>query len=148
MNELESLFENLRELRRENINVEEFHQWMKTLNEESTRTVPKGILLKLKHGDMNKILSASKAILPSCLKCSAICKEHAFYDRSEHAACASAIDQALQAGILRRLAKPKWYVPSNTQPGADAYFACSFCGSIWNLVEPERQYNGLWERIA
>ena len=66
----------------------------------------------------------------------------------EQLAYSSRVDVALSSGELVRIKRPQWLQHGGTQLGADAYFECKFCGAIWTLVEPERQDNGMWQRIA
>lgn len=148
MNEIDTLSQKIYELRASNIAVDDFHQWVIDSSETLSKGVPKGILLKLKRGDMSQILDASKTVIPACLSCSSLFKEGEFSDRAEHLSCANIVAQAITTGLLNRVARPIWFKPNSNQLGADAYFECSSCCALWTLVEPERQYCGLWERVV
>lgn len=136
------------EFRSNPIDLNSFHNWIKASHAELLTHLSPGILLKLTRGDTAKVLITISKILPACSNCADICKEGAFANRSEHVSCASRVDLAILDGYLERIKKPSWVGQDNFQLGADAYYKCSSCGSIWTLVEPERQDNGLWERLA
>jgi len=148
MNEIDALSQKIGELRASNITVDDFHQWVVASSATLSKVVSQGVLLKFKRGDMSKIMAASKVVLPPCSKCSSLFKEGEFSDRAEHASCARIVDQAMATGLLNRVGRPNWFKPNSNQLGADAYFECSSCGALWTLVEPERQYHGLWERVV
>lgn len=148
MNDLQLLSEKLRALRAGTLSIDEFQSWVKASSDALSKLVPQGVLLKLKRGDMGKVMSVAIGILPSCTKCGQICNQADFTNRAEHSACAAAVEKALQHGVLVRTKKPVWYKPKPGQLGPDAYYQCSSCNAIWNLVEPERHCNGLWERVA
>lgn len=88
------------------------------------------------------------SLLPSCSNCRDICKEGIFLTRQEHAACVSNVSQAVSNGTLKPIPRPEWFRPSDKHFGADGYFKCNTCDAVWTLVTPEREDNGLWERIA
>jgi hypothetical protein len=148
VNDLQILLKKIIDLRASRLNIDEFQSWVTASRELLSKKIPQGVLLKLKNGDMGKIMSASIGILPSCIKCDQIFGKGEFASRAEHAACSVAVEKAHQNGILVRVKKPVWYKPIPGQLGPDEYYQCSSCGSIWNLVEPERHCNGLWDRIA
>ncbi len=148
MNNIEDLKVKLYKTRSSEISLEQFKIWLSANIGSYNGFLSKGELLKLKHGDKSQTMYTGKAILPSCPLCTSIFEQKSFSDRAEHLACANAVDQALHSGVLKRLRKPDWYNPAHSEAGADAYFICNSCESLWNLVEPEKQYGGLWERIA
>lgn len=148
MNDLQLLSEKLTDLRAGRIGIDAFQFWVNTSSDTLSRLVPQGVLLKFKRGNMEKVMSAAISILPSCIKCGQICNQGVFANRAEHSACAAAVEKAIQNSILIRAKKPAWYKPKSGQLGPDAYYQCLSCNSIWNLVEPERHCNGLWDRVA
>lgn len=107
-----------------------------------------GVRVKLRRGSLHDLMGIAAKILPGCAHCSSLHLETTFGSRSEQAKCAQIVDAALSRGVLKRITRPSWVVPDATQIGADAYFTCITCGSIWTLVEPEQHCNGLWSRIA
>ncbi|UTM58454.1 hypothetical protein L4174_006340 [Photobacterium sp. CCB-ST2H9] len=148
VNVLQNLPEKIKSLRAGLISVEEFQTWINSASADELKLVPQGILLRLKRGGMDKVMLASVNILPDCVNCHGIYRQGVFESRNEHASCSKYVDQAVQGNVLVSIQKPKWYKPKAGQLGPESYYSCTSCGSIWNLVEPERQCNGLWERIA
>ena len=148
MNELQFLFEKLNALRAGKLNIHEFKSCLNSLNEPFLKLISRSNLLKMKHGDMEKIMSVATIILPSCVKCNRIFKKGEFSNRSEHARCVVEVNKALKNNVLLEIIKPDWYQPSPGQLGVDVYYKCYSCNAIWELVEPERHCHGLWDRIA
>jgi hypothetical protein len=148
VNQSQLLFEKLNAFREGQLGIDEFKACVNTLSESLSKLIPRGILLKFKHGDVGKIMSAAAGILPSCAKCDQIFEQGEFANRSEHTRCSVSVDKALKNGVLVKITKPDWYRPIPRQLGVDVYYKCSSCNAIWNLVEPERHCNGLWDRIA
>lgn len=107
-----------------------------------------GNFLKLRRGDTQKVMASIAVVLPACVKCGNICPAGPFITRQDHATCATNVDAAVKNGDLCRIPQPNWASIDNSQLGADAYFRCTGCGSVWTLVEPERQENGTSERLA
>lgn len=107
-----------------------------------------GIRLKLRRGSLRDLMAIAAKLLPGCVYCNSVYPEATFTSRTEHARCAQSVDTALSNGILKRTTRPIWVMLDPTQLGADAYFTCATCGSIWTLVEPEQHCHGLWSRIA
>lgn len=103
-----------------------------------TTQVSAGTLLKLRRGNTQKVMASIAVLFPDCAKCSHICPTGPFSTRQEHAGCASKVEIAVKNGDLSRIPKPNWSAIDNSQLGADAYFKCTGCGSVWTLVEPER----------
>lgn len=148
MNDLQLLSEKLGDLRAGTLSIDEFQSWVNASSDALSKLVPQGVLLKLKRGDMGKVMSVAIGILPSCTKCGQICNQGEFASRAEHSSCAAVVEKALQNSVLVRTQKPAWYKPKPGQLGPDAYYQCSSCNAVWNLVEPERHCNGLWGRVA
>lgn len=107
-----------------------------------------GTRLKLRRGSLHDLMAIAAKLLPGCVHCGSVYPAATFTSRTEHARSAQSVDAALSNGILKRTARPIWVMPDPTQLGADAYFTCVTCGSIWTLVEPEQHSHGLWSRIA
>lgn len=107
-----------------------------------------GARLKLRRGSLHDLMAITATILPGCSRCSSLYPATIFNSRAENAKCAQFVDAALLSGALKRIARPAWVVPDSLQLGADAYFLCVTCGSIWTLIEPDKQCHGLWSRIA
>lgn len=140
--------EELRKFRQGEVDLASFRQWVEVNQDKlSTRTSP-GILLKLRRGNTQKVMAAIADILPSCAQCGQIGVLGDFSSRPEHAKVGKAVEAALYAGILKRIPRPLWVGESFLRLGADAYFCCVHCGSIWCLVEPEQHDNGFWRRFA
>jgi hypothetical protein len=122
--------------------------WLDRNQSELAGILSPGILLKLRSNNIQKIMSAIAVLLPACTHCDQVGAPTIFASRQEHSSYAKRVDGAISNGILKRVKSPNWLLPDNSQMGADAYFECAVCGAIWSLVEPERQDNGKWERIA
>jgi hypothetical protein len=148
MSELQKLSEKLIALREGGLSVSSFHDWLNNSDNQSIHLIAKGMLLKLKRGDMNKIMSVAAVIVPCCEKCNVIYRLGEFKSRKEYSICESSVEKALSSHILSPSIKPIWYEPSKGQLGADSYYKCTKCGAVWNLVLPERHCNGLWDRVA
>lgn len=149
MNNLSNDFEAaLREVRSNPGMKDEFQKWVRAHNESLSNHLSQGVYLRLARGDIEKVMSSVAALLPGCSHCERICSQGAFDSRSEQHECERRVDAALQGGDLRRVKRPVWFNPHHSQLGSDGYFECVTCGSVWTLVEPERQDNGLWERIS
>jgi hypothetical protein len=125
-----------------------FQQWVERNYERLATQVSAGILLKLRRGNAQKVMASIAVLVPDCAKCGHICPRGPFTTRQEHAGCASKVEIAVKNGDLSRIPPPNWRPIDNSQLGADAYFECTACGSVWTLVEPERQDNGMWDRLA
>lgn len=125
-----------------------FQQWVEKNHDRLATHISAGTLLKLRRGDIRKVMASIAMLLPSCVKCGNICQAGPFTTRQDHATCASNVDVAMKNGVLSRIPQPNWSPIDSSQLGADAYFKCTSCGSVWTLVEPERQDNGTWERLA
>lgn len=142
------LHEEFAKFRQGNIDHGIFQQWVENNYDRLARHISVGNLLKLRRGDIRKAMASIATLLPSCGKCGNIYQAGPFTTRQDHATCASKVDLAMKNGELIRIPQPIWSPIDNSQLGADAYFECTGCGSIWTLVEPERQDNGTWERLA
>jgi hypothetical protein len=130
------------------IGLDIFQQWVEKNHDRLATHISAGNLLKLRRGDIHKVMASIAKVLPSCIKCGNICQAGPFTTRHDHATCASNVEMALKNGEISRIPLPSWAPIDNSQLGADAYFKCMGCGSVWTLVEPERQDNGTWERLA
>jgi hypothetical protein len=144
----EQLAERLRALRAEPRELASFQVWVKANRSVLSTEMSPGNLLKLSHGNMAKVMEALVNLLPDCTRCGRICQPGPFASRIEHAECASLVDSAVNDEVLLRVKRPGWVLLDQRQLGADAYFECRNCGALWTLVEPERQDNGLWERLS
>lgn len=138
----------LREFQRGSVDLLSFQQWIELHYDQLTPLVAPGALLKLRRGDKQKALKAVGQLLPSCPDCAQLCEGRVFSSREEHGVCAARVEDSLRAGTLKRIQRPDWFHPSELHFGADGYFECTMCGTIWTLVEPEREDNGLWERLT
>lgn len=130
------------------VDLGSLHKWADE-NQEKLRThMSPGLLLKLRKGNATQVMGIVASIVPACQVCSGINPVGVFSSRQDHARCAQHVDAAMTSGALKRIRIPSWFQAAHSQLGADAYFECTCCGSIWTLVEPERQDHGLWERLA
>jgi hypothetical protein len=142
------IHEELVNFRQGAINLGVFQHWVEKNHDRLAAQIPAGILLKLRRGDVRKIMASIAKLIPTCARCGQICQVGPFTTRQAHAKCASNVDAAVKNAVLSRIAQPNWVPIGNSQFGAAGYFKCTGCGSVWTLVEPERQDNGTWERLA
>lgn len=149
MKQLSSLLEcKLREIREDPNKFGPFQVWMQSNEDALAGLISQGDLLRLKRGDLPRVMNALTRLLPSCSACGKLWPRGAFSSRADHQACAQRVDMALADGVLRRTDRPAWVLSDVSQFGSDAYYGCVNCGAHWILVEPEREDNGLWDRIA
>lgn len=140
--------EELRKFRQGEVDLASFQQWVEANQEKLSARMSPGILLKLRRGSTQKVMAAIADTLPSCAQCGQIGVPRDFSSRSEHTKVAKEVDVALYSGTLKRIPRPLWVGEGFLRLGADAYFRCVHCGSIWVLVEPEQHDNGFWRRFA
>ena len=138
----------LLDFRKAPVSLHGLKAWLDQNQSELAEILSPGILLKLRSNKIHKIMSAIAVLLPACTHCNQVGAPTIFASRQEHSSYAYRVDDAISNAILTRVKPPYWLLPDNSQMGADAYFECTVCGAIWSLVEPERQDNGKWERIA
>lgn len=125
-----------------------FQTWISNNYQDLRELTSPGLLIKLKRGGEQQTMKAVMALLPSCSNCRGICEGGNFLTRQEHTACASRVAQAAQNGTLKQVPRPDWFQPDDKHFGPDGYYKCNICDAVWTLVLPEREDNGLWERIA
>jgi hypothetical protein len=143
-----ALIAELKRLRSGAIDLPSFQRWLSEDQQKLGQSVSSGILLKLKRGDERQAMKAAETLLPTCVKCRDICKHGGFLTRQEYALCASQVARAVENSTLTAIARPRWFYSDDKHYGADGYFKCNTCDAFWTLVAPEREDNGLWERIA
>jgi hypothetical protein len=136
------------QLRSNLIDEGEFKDWVSSVSKDLSTEVSRGAMLKLKRGGKSEILEVSTLLFSACDQCLNLFPQGEFASRLEHSDCVKKVDAAISQGLLTRVDQPDWFKPSTNQIGSDAYYRCTSCGALWSLVEPERQYHGLWERIA
>ena len=88
------------------------------------------------------------ALSLSCSNCRDICERGAFSTRQEFTACASRVAHAAQNGTLISVPRPDWFRPDNKHFAPDGYYRCNSCDTVWTLVLPGREDNGLWGTIV
>ena len=128
--------------------LETLQNWVKINKSEVEKLISPGAALKLRSKDIQKVMSAIVSIVPPCSICGNIARPQVFTSRQDHLFVALQVENALLRGLLKRIKSPAWFNSDDLQHAADAYFDCSSCGAIWTLVEPEREYNGQWKRLA
>lgn len=138
----------LKRFQNRTIDLASFQKWISDNFDDLEGLSSPGLLMRLKRGGEQQAMRAVVSILPSCSACSDICKVGAFIIRQEHSTCLSQIAQAVQKGTLVQIARPDWFKTDDKHFGPDGYYKCNICDAVWTLVLPEREDNGLWERIA
>lgn len=144
----ETFVANLRKFRRGDIDLPSFQDWIARQSTNLSLMVPTGVLLKLRRGDKEKAMRAVARLLPACAYCGQMPAVGVFTSREQHSTYASWVTQAVRNGTFKPIPRPDWLHSTQQHFGADGYFQCTNCGSLWTLVEPEREDNGLWERLA
>ena len=125
-----------------------FQNWIASNYIRLQPKVSPGYLLKLRRGDKQQVMKIVTGLVPSCVNCRDICPEGAFLTREAFSQCAASVAQRTRSGALTPIGPPPWFKPDDKHFGADSYFRCATCGAVWTLVLPEREDNGLWERLA
>lgn len=137
------------EFRLENIDLHFFQEWA-NLNSKilSDMKISDGLSLRLRRGDKQTVMKSIASILPPCKQCNALPPSIFFYNRQDQENVFLKINSFLKNGILNNISKPDWYHPDSKPFGADTYYICATCNSMWTLVQPEHEDNGCWQRIA
>lgn len=138
----------LRAFRKEPINQDAFRDWVRKNHSRLAPQCAPGLILKLRSRDVQTIMSSIANLIPACSQCVQVGEQKIFESRAEQLSYARRVDATLNGGPLKRIKRPNWFQHDGAQLGPDGYFECTSCGAFWTLVEPERQYNGLWQRIA
>jgi hypothetical protein len=125
-----------------------FQIWIGTKYDHLRSLIPPGILLKLRRGTEEQVMKAIASLLPPCAVCGEICSEGNFLTRQNYLECMPRIEQSIRNGLLVQIPRPRWFHAGDKHFGADGYFKCTACNAIWTFVMPEREDNGLWERLA
>jgi hypothetical protein len=142
------IIEKLRDFQKGQVDLQSFQQWISVHSDQLRLGLAPGVLLNLKRGDKQKAMKAAAMALPACSDCGHLCDSGVFSSRQEHSACAAQVKESVRKGTLKGIPRPNWFRASPHNLGADGYFECGNCSAIWTLVEPEREDNGLWERIG
>lgn len=142
------LIAELKSIRSRSIDISSFREWVAVKYKDLQPLMSPGLLMKLKRGNERQVLAAIASLLPSCPNCRDIFEQGSFLTRGEYAACISQVTKAVQNRALTQIGRPTWFHPDGKHFGADAYYTCNICDAIWTLVMPEREDNGLWERIV
>lgn len=141
----EQLSNKLADWRAGRLSADEMARWVRSNKGIISPLIVRGLLLKLMAG---VIAPVSANVLPSCVRCSSICKEGPFADRSEFEKCADEIGLAVKRSDLQPMAEPAWAPSSSKELGGAAFYSCSSCGAVWKILLPERAQSGEWRRIA
>lgn len=147
MDTKDELIHKLKQLRVADISTNDFRKWFIGKN-DIEKIISRGFYLKLKKNDFKTMMHVLCLLSPSCNKCGNLYKIMVFENRKQQLKCLESIEIAEKQKTLIWIDKPYWYIPKDNQLGAEAFYKCNHCGAIWNLVEPEKQYNGLWNRVA
>lgn len=110
--------------------------------------LPRGPLLRLRHGDDPTAMAAVAQLLPACTQCASVGTPRQFASRDEYRSYSARRDAAVGTGVLTEIASPGWEGQLPATAGSVMHCRCSRCGSLWAFIEPERQENGSWSRIA
>jgi rRNA maturation protein Nop10 len=132
----------------EHVNDAQFDAWLQVEIARPDAQIPRGLLLKLKRGSRYVRMSTIGQLLPMCGQCAAVGKPKQFESRSEYGAYSRRRDDVVSVGALVEIKPPAWAHEGPASPGAAMYCRCASCGSLWAFVEPEREHNGSWKRLA
>jgi hypothetical protein len=138
----------LKEFQKGELDLQSFQKWISVHSDQLRLFLAPDVLLCLKRGDKQKAMKAVVMVLPACSACAHIGDIGVFSSRQEHSACIARVKESVLRGVLKGIPRPKWFHASGHNLGADGYFECENCSAIWTLVEPEREDNGLWERLG
>lgn len=106
MNEFQLLCERLNSLRERLISIDEFRSWVSASNKLLSKTMSRGLLLKIRRGNVEKVMSVAVDMLPSCIICKQIFKQGDFESRSEYNICSIYVNNALRSEFLINLSFP------------------------------------------
>ncbi|WP_143247559.1 hypothetical protein [Agaribacterium haliotis] len=101
--------------------------------------------LKLKQ---NKPLLACKEALPSCGCCENIFSEGEFSTYSDFERCDDEIKKHRSLNKIDSIREPSFASALPEVLGGTAYYKCSVCSAVWQIVLPERAQRGTWQRVA
>lgn len=138
----------LRAYRSGRICLTEMRGWLTKESDRVERQLSRGLLLRLKHGNDSLAMAAIARLLPACAHCAALYEPKEFATRDEHRLCSRRCDLAVAARTLVCVAAPEWGGEVPPSSGSAKHYRCATCESIWVLVDPEREDNGSWSRIA
>lgn len=142
------LVSELKSFRSGAIDASSFREWIVVNYKDLEPLISPGLLIKLKRGSEPQMRATVASLLPSCPNCRDICEEGSFLTREEYVTCTSKVTEAVRTGSLAPVGRPSWFNPEDKHFGADGYYKCNICEAMWTLVNPEREDNGLWERVA
>ncbi len=148
MNTLEVLTEKLENLRSGNLDISDFRQWFNDPDNRLIENISRGLHLKIRHGDMEKIMLEATFIVMCCIQCNHIFDRGEFSPYSQSSLCSKKIELAVHNKSVSPIPKPDWHSQTSIPFGVYTYYQCTSCNAIWHLVLSERKRNGLWERIA
>ncbi|ABB13204.1 hypothetical protein [Burkholderia lata] len=137
----------LRRYREREIDLHQLRVW---LDGERTRVdaqIPRGEWLKLRRGSEAQSNGAIARLLPACMHCLGVGEPKAFASHQEYRQYAYRRDVAVANNILSEIPQPHFSSEGPDSAGSVMYCRCTFCRSIWALVEPEKAESGAWIRI-
>lgn len=127
---------------------EQFVKWLDEQKARIAAQLPRGSMLKIRHGSDYAAATALASLLPACSTCNSVCDDRTFSSWDEYEDCERRVNRAEAARAIGRIKPPIWAISIPEGGGADAYYRCSSCGAIWGLVRPEKQERGSWHRLA
>jgi hypothetical protein len=134
--------------RADHVDDAQFNAWLQVEIARLDAQIPRGLLLKLKRGSKYVRMSAIGQLLPPCGQCALVGVPKKFESRSEYGDYSRRRDDVVSVGALVEIKPPAWANEGPGSPGAAMYYRCVSCGSLWAFVEPEREDNGSWNRLA
>jgi hypothetical protein len=130
------------------IDLSKLKSWLEAEKSRIEAQLPRGQLLKLRHGNDYARMAAIGKLLPSCMTCASVGESRQFTSRQEYDQYSRRRDASVAAGTLRVIQPPAWTKDGPQAANAVMYYQCSTCGAVWVFGEPERADNGFWTRLA
>lgn len=139
------LIEVLNRYRSNDITADDLHSWLKSNSLTVSSSLKRSSYLKLKQGNP---LAACKEALCLCEHCKNIFPQGNFLSYSAFEDCDDEIKKNRLLNNIVSIHEPHFVNLLSKVIGGSAFFKCSHCGSIWQIVLPERVQKGSWNRIA
>lgn len=138
----------LRRYRSGDVDLAQLRAWLSMEASRVAIQLKRGALLRLRHGADSTAMAAVAQLLPACIQCVSVGVPKQFVSRDEYRSYSQCRDAVVAAKVLIEIAQPPWGEELPATAGSAMHCRCSQCGSMWAFIEPEREYNGSWNRIA
>lgn len=137
----------LSDFRDDKLSLDDLSEWV-SLNESlATQVLSRSDYLALKYSKLPNVYQVGAAKLKQCNNCASLIEKKMISDISEYWVINDKLKRKQESKIIRIIDKPIWYKIPKNRIGADSYYKCNTCGSIWALFMPERVNKGGFTRV-